>query len=199
MRSEELAELSPIYRPSIGEIPNCLRQGEIISKVVHWRVASDSIGGTPRFEPVVHPYAILMTQDCDLAQDFSARQKNEESDKTLPCLLFCEILTAEQLLSHVAKSRNDWKSLKIATNKNERFQFLQAISQELDLMREGIPELGIDFKRYFAIPTAEIYRRVELGEVERRCVLNSPYLEHLSSRFGYFMSRVALESDHLSD
>lgn len=196
-----MAELSPIYRPSIGDNLSCLRQGEIVSNVVHWRVVTESIGigSEPRFEPVLHPYAILMTQDCDLAQDFSTRLKLQESDKTLPCLLFCEVLPAEELLPRIATNKREWERLKVASNKNERFQFLQSIAKELDLRQEGIPELGIDFKRYFAVPTAEVYRRIEKGEVQRRCLLNSPYLEHLSSRFGYFMSRVALESDHESD
>ena len=42
-------------------------------------------------------------------------------------------------------------------------------------MNVGIPELGVDFKRYFTIPTDEIYKRIEKGEVRRRCVLMSPY------------------------
>jgi hypothetical protein len=59
--------------------------------------------------------------------------------------------------------------------------------------------MGIDFKRYFTIPADETYRRVELGEAQRRCVLQSPYLEHLSSRFAYYLSRVALPLDHVSE
>lgn len=63
----------------------------------------------------------------------------------------------------------------------------------------GLPELGIDFKKIFTIPTDEIYQRIALGQVKRRAVLVSPYLEHLSSRFAYFLSRIALPQEHLSE
>jgi hypothetical protein len=41
--------------------------------------------------------------------------------------------------------------------------------------------------------------RLKLGPTRRRSVLNTPYLEHLSSRFAYFLSRIALPRDHVSD
>jgi hypothetical protein len=68
-----------------------------------------------------------------------------------------------------------------------------------DRLQEGLPELAIDFKRYFTVPTDEVYRRIELGEARRRCLLISPYLEHLSSRYAYFLSRIALPVDHASE
>ena len=52
---------------------------------------------------------------------------------------------------------------------------------------EGMPELGIDFKRYFTIPTDEVYFRIR-AEAQRRSRLRSPYLEHLSNRFYSFQS-----------
>lgn len=64
---------------------------------------------------------------------------------------------------------------------------------------EGAPELVIDFKRYFTLPTGELYRWIALGETRRRCRLRSPYMEHLSSRFAYFLSRVALPEDYRSE
>ncbi len=191
--------LSPlIYRASMTSASYCLRQCEIISNVVRARLSFASVGDVPVVDFNIHPFAILMTQDCDLEQDFRARQKNEINDKVLPSLLFCEIVTAEDLFSLVAANRNEWKSLKISPNKNERFQFLQKVAPPCDAQQIGLDELAIDFKRYFTVPSDEMYRRIELGEAKRRCVLNSPYLEHLSSRFGYFMSRVALPEDHSS-
>ena len=48
-----------------------------------------------------------------------------------------------------------------------------------------------DFKRVFSIPTDELYLRLNQG-VRRRSLLGSPFLQHLSSRFGYYCLRVAL-------
>lgn len=87
---------------------------------------------------------------------------------------------------------------RIEQNKDERYQFLKRITPEQDTLGEGLPELGIDFKRYFTIPTDEVYVRLSAG-VQRRCRLVSPYLEHLSTRFWYFQARVALPAEHRSE
>jgi hypothetical protein len=86
---------------------------------------------------------------------------------------------------------------KVKTNKDERYQFLEKVPSESDALGKGLPELGIDFKRYFCLPTDEAYYRLETDAM-RRCRLRSPYLEHFSTRFSYFLSRVALPNDHRS-
>lgn len=190
-----------MYRASLTSAQYCLRQGELLSNLVHARLSLETVGGTElEIEEFTHPFAMLLTQDCDLEQDFTVRQKKETNDKLLPCLLFCEVATAEETLQRIAKSsKNEWKRMNISQNKNERFHFFQKVDPACDARQIGLEELVIDFKRYFAIPTAEVYQRIELGQAHRRCILNSPYLEHLSSRFAYFMSRVALPSDHVSE
>ncbi len=55
--------------------------------------------------------------------------------------------------------------------------------------------MGIDFKRYFTIAAAEVYAQLKI-KAQRRCRLRSPYLEHLSNRFGHYVSRVALPREH---
>jgi hypothetical protein len=142
-----------------------------------------------------HPLAIVMSQDCDLVQDHLARDGKAKEDKTIPNVLFCEVVTAVALKGNV--DDRQWKSIKI--NDNKRFQFLQRIEPINDALSTGLSEMGIDFKRYFTMPTDEVYLRIKLGEAKRRSVLVSPYLEHLSSRFAFFLSRVALEEDHVSE
>jgi hypothetical protein len=66
-------------------------------------------------------------------------------------------------------------------------------------LNEGLSELAIDFKKYFTLPIEELYRRIEIGEAQRRCVLVSPYMEHVCNRFSYFLSRIALPFDHASE
>jgi len=147
---------------------------------------------------VHHPLAVILTQDCDLEQDFKARQGHVAADKQIPSLLFCEVATAEDLYGFVKQTNKKlWDRIRI--NKDERYHFLQKVEPGDDALGQGLPEMGIDFKRYFTIPTDELYRRVELSEAQRRCILQSPYLEHLSSRFAYYLSRVALPLDHVSE
>jgi hypothetical protein len=190
-----------MYRASLSPAHYCLRQGEILSDLIHTRLAIESVGtGEPVVDDFKHPLAILVTQDCDLEQDFAVRQAGEVNYKLIPCLLFCEVVTAEEMIERVAdRSKKNWERMQIPLNKNERFHFFQRVEPSCDAQQIGLDELVIDFKRYFAVPTAEVYRRIELGEARRRFVLNSPYLEHLSSRFAYFISRVALPSVHISE
>jgi hypothetical protein len=93
-------------------------------------------------------------------------------------------------------SSNIWN--RISQNNDERYHFFQAVDQDQDTQGEGLPELGVDFKRLFAIPTDEVYWRISTGEVKRRCLLKSPYLEHFCRRFANFLSRVALPDPHMS-
>ena len=84
----------------------------------------------------------------------------------------------------------------ITQNKNERYQCIESVPSEQDSAGEGLAALGIDFKRYFTLPTDELYKRIALGLVRRRCRLKTPYAEQLASRFFYFQSRIALPQDH---
>jgi hypothetical protein len=187
-----------IYRPSSSGSVQALRQGELLTGLVQAILDVEFIGKEEdRIDRKIHPYAIILTQDCDLEQDFKARSERNKLDKLIPSVLFCEAVTAEALRGSAGITTDIWKRIRI--NKDERYQFLQRIGSVQDAAGQDLPELGIDFKRYFTIPADEVYRRIELGEARRRCVLSSPYLEHFCCRFAYYLSRVALPLDHLSE
>ncbi len=190
---------SRVYRISSIGPGFSLRQGEILSELPQFRFDAATLGSeAPLGEAMYHPYAVILSQDCDLEQDFNVRQKKIVSDKLLPSVLFCEVATAEELFSRVkALGSKLWDRIRI--NKDERYHFLQAVDGSCDAQQVGLPELGLDFKRYFTLPTDELYQRIENGEAKRRCILVSPYLEHLSSRFAHFLCRVALPEDHFSE
>ena len=185
-----------VTSPTQGE----LRQGEIISDLVQVRLAIETVDGSsiPRVNSVIHPYAIIVSQDCDLLQDYRARNSGDvKPDKLLPNILFCEVTTAEELcLGRAGMGSREQKLF--AKNKVERYHFLQKVPPEADALQQGLPELGIDFKRFFTVPTDEVYKRLTLN-AKRRCLMNSPYLEHLSDRFSYFQQRIALPEDHQSE
>lgn len=184
-----------VASPPTGE----LRQGEIISNLVQARLDITTVDATsePKVERITHPYAIIVSQDCDLFQDYRARNGGAaKPDKLLPSILFCEVDTADALIGTTIRSARERELF--GKNKVERFHFLQKVAPDADALREGLPELGIDFKRYFSIPTDEVYKRLEF-EARRRCFMNSPYFEHLSDRFSYFQQRVALPEDHQSE
>jgi hypothetical protein len=193
-----VADTPQMYQASPTTPGACLRQGEIISDLDQFRLDVATIGteGVISGRPHRHPLTVLMTQDCDLEQDSRARTESNSADKIVPGLLFCEVVTAAELRGSGINS-TVWSQVKV--NKHERYQFLQKVEASGDALGYGLPEMGIDFKRYFAIPTDEVYRRLELGEAKRRCILVSPYMEHLCCRFAHFLSRIALPIDHFSE
>jgi hypothetical protein len=169
---------------------------EILSKVVQRRQSLPSLReAEPELETIVHPFCIIVSQDCDLEQDFVLRQKDRLAVSALPNVLACEVSTSAELKGAVPAGKDIWK--RIVQNKDERYQFLRAVPVAYDAAGEGLPELGIDFRRYFTVPCDELYEQFNLG-AQRRCRLASPYKEHFMSRFGHFMARVGLPSEHFS-
>jgi hypothetical protein len=146
--------------------------------------------------PKIHPLAIIVSQGCDLEQDFYARQRPATSDKVIPAVLFCEMISAAELRSRLDNPGSGWK--RISQNDDQRYHFFQTVEPEFDAEEQGLGELGVDFKRFFTVPTDEVYHRIRVCEAKRRCFLGSPYLEHFCVRFANFMSRIALPQRHES-
>lgn len=191
-----MAKERAIYKRSVRLGP--LRQGEIVSNLIQAHLDPASIRSRSGLSVLakVHNVAIVISQDCDLDWDFKARSGQANPDKLLPNVLFCEAITAEELRGKPDINSQKWNNIKI--NKDERYQFLQAVLPVQDRLKQGLPELGIDFKRYFTIPAEEVYLRL-MFETQRRCHLISPYVEHLSARFYYFQSHIGLPADHFSE
>lgn len=174
---------------------NCaLCQGEILASLVQAKLLIDTVGTErPRVIYETHPFAIILSQGCDLSQDY-IKAESETVQRQLPSILFAQMVEAPALKGDIKKTEH-WQ--RVVKNKDERYHFLAAVPPEKDALAEGIPELGIDFKRYFTVPTDEVYKRLAQS-TRRRCRLRSPYLEHLNTRFYYYQFRVALPQDHLS-
>lgn len=179
-----------------------LRQGEILTGVIQYKpVVSELLQEEQElsFNAVLHPYAIVVTQDCDLDWDYRARQTaNSQPSKLLNSVILCEIATAREIRD-TADDMNSaaWKL--VVSHRHERFYFFEKILPECELEQEGLPELTADFKKVFGIDASTLYRQIELGTVKRRTVLGSPYLEHFSRRYHSFHGRVALPSQYESE
>ena len=184
-----------IYETSPDSGP--LRQGEVLSNVVELRLAPECL--TPHAEPlfvrIVHPYAIVLTQDCDLDWDHRARFPVDPNDQTrlankkIPNVLFCQADKAEAMKGTQGIKSDIWR--RIANNSDERYHVLPDVPAVVDKAAEGIPSLALDFKLLFTVASDELYYRLGF-EAKRRCFLLPPFLQSLSSRFSYFMGRVAL-------
>lgn len=180
-----------------------LRQGEILTGLIHSAMTPESLreylatGGSAnaQISLVSIGYALVLTQDCDLEQDFHTRQSPESPDKLLQHILLCEAGPAERFNEDPAlRSREIRKHF--ANNKLERYQYLGPVDAGIDSERTGLPALGLDFKRYLTIPTELVYLQLERGPARRRAKLAVPFAEHLSDRFFAYHARIALPVQH---
>ena len=193
-------ETKTIYHPSSSTGP--LRQGEILTEFEQPVVIS--LGEQPKIDIVSHPYVIVLTQDCDLAWDFKAREtsSSDDTERTIPAIAFCQVTTAQALRYRDAdKSTKEinkkvWELIR--TNRAERYHFLEKVESQSDSLGQGLPELGADFKKCFSVETDLVYSHLD-PKLQRRCYLLAPYLQHLSTRFHNYHSRVALPEPHSSE
>ncbi|MCH8852072.1 MAG: hypothetical protein IID41_05405 [Planctomycetes bacterium] len=176
-----------------------LRQGEILSDLIQVKLDVESLGKKePAFIEGSHPLAIVMTQDCDLESDYRARRSRDDPVTFLPNVLLCPLREADEIKRPGPQKLDRDIRKQAQNNKNERYHYLRAVEEHQDVERRGLPATILDFKRYFTIPTDELYRRLsdDADIVRRRCRLNTPFAEHLSCRFFYFQMRVALPEEH---
>jgi hypothetical protein len=162
-----------------------LRQSEIITDVLQFTYKPIENLAEER----LHRHTIILSQDCDLLWDYEARARGEPGD--LNGVLVYELEPASEMRAKVPQGRDIWKRL--IQNKDERYHYLVEIPKLYDTLKEGLPSLIIDFKRFFTLAPEEIYRQVALPNgAKRRCRLEVPFREHLQSRAAYYLQRVGL-------
>lgn len=77
----------------------------------------------------------------------------------------------------------------IRTNQNPRYHFLASWTPL------QVPELVVDFKHFFALPT-EVLRCLYTNEEHSIARLRCPYREDLSQRFAAYLARIGLPIPH---
>lgn len=148
---------------------------------------------------IVFPHVIVLTQACDLQQDYNARKKLEETkngthDKFLISVIVAPLYNFEDFRQGMhlnqlglimdAKGRRN-KSIcdNIIKNENKRYHYLN-FSADVDLV-----ESVIDFKHYFSVTVNylnDIYKDNYI------CSIDTLYREAISQRFSNFLSRIGL-------
>ena len=169
-----------------------LCQGDILRdfSIVEWATKKE---GAVEIHNRHLPYSVVITQDCDLEQDFYNRKDpSKNTDKYLQSILLCPAYPAATFRE--GKHLNDlgqkmqninsdmWRQLK--ENKLERYHYLTGWA---DLQA---PESVVDFKHYFTVPRDIVYTNG----------LNQCYLatiaelfrEHFSQRFAQYLSRIGM-------
>jgi hypothetical protein len=172
---------------------DALRQGEILHDLTYYGVGFDAENQqTPFLASGDISYAVIMTPDCDLWQDFRSTSNDKDSK------LFSILLFGAEESSQVKQRLNYNKAVwdRVENNQLEQFQFLDEIAPGDGIVPGGTPKLVIDFKRYFTLPTKEIYRQLrfpnDVRPCQRLCRLTDLWRENLQRRAMSYMQRVGL-------
>lgn len=134
---------------------------------------------------------IVISQDCDLIWDWNERQRvpfNEWAPHLMPHLLLCDLYEEGQLRGAQEIKSDIWR--RIRENQNERYHHLQAASVEGSAL--NLPDLYIDGKKVYGLPTANLYAGISSLQIARVAVVPPIHLHDFIHRFFAFQSRVAV-------
>ena len=167
-------------------------QGDVI-KNVEFIEYIDEEEGILEISKIKFPYVVVLSQDCDLAQDHTFRTDDKPSDKWLISVLVAPLYNAEHVYygSHLedlgiksaqiskGKSPGDF----LRNNQNPRYHFLE--------FPDSIPIVPsvIDFKHYFSVHRNNL---LNLRKNNHICSIGELYREDISQRFSAFLSRIGL-------
>ena len=104
-------------------------QTELLSNVVEWRVKIETIvasAATVQVEEFIHPLAIVMTQDCDVALDHKARYEAGAEHRQIDSILLCEV-DAAAVMRERGERLDSKRWRQVESNQNERYHVLQAV------------------------------------------------------------------------
>lgn len=170
-----------------------IRQGEIINNLSELKLqipegkSIDDVRRSAKLEPIIHPYVIVVSQDCDLEWDYKARQGEAPEGKLMTHVLFCDLFLEDELPARGKLTNELFR--RVERNQDERYHHLPAAP--VSGSDEDIPELFADFKTTFSLPVEFIYWLVSTGQTIRKGALLSPYLERFMQRAYSFLGRVA--------
>ena len=156
--------------------------------------------GIIEINKIIFPYVIILTQDCDLAQDFTFRSDDKKSDdKLILSVLVAPIYNSEHFflgehlseLSRNMQQINKYKKGKKLTtdaknlfqNNTPRYHYLE-FEKDLNM----VPSV-IDFKHYFSL---NLNYLCKIRQTNFSFKISELYREDISQRFASFLSRIGL-------
>jgi len=174
-----------------------LCQGDIISNVELIEYAEIDSEGIVNISKIVFPFVIVLTQDCDLEQDYNNRINEERSneDKHILSVIVAPLYNVEHIYNgeHLSElnlkmqiiNRKPTKTENkfLRQNKNPRYHYLE--------FEVNIPIVNsvIDFKHYFTVNSEGLKN---LKKTNFICKVEELYREQISLRFSNYLSRIGL-------
>jgi hypothetical protein len=175
--------------------PNRICQGDIFRDTEYIEYAIER-SGVIEVSKILFPLVIVLSQDCDLEQDYRfrwSRQNTENQDKWLLSVLVAPLYNAEHIyqgehlseldmrMQQINRKRSPGKNLR--NNQHPRFHYLE-FPDEVSI----VPSV-IDFKHYFSVNVKYLHRIKKSNFV---CSISSLYREDVSQRFSSFLARIGL-------
>ncbi|HMZ54437.1 MAG TPA: hypothetical protein PLT48_06285 [Nitrospira sp.] len=172
-----------------------LAQGDILRDVEHVEYVAIN-EGIVELSKIVFPLAIVLTQDCDLQQDYTFRSPQENKpnqDKYLMSVLLAPLYNVEHVFegSHLADlgltmtpiPKKNTLGKNLLRNETPRYHYLE--------FPESVPlaPSAIDFKHYFSCNVQYLKTHKNQHFV---CQLDDLYRESVSQRYSNFLSRIGL-------
>lgn len=156
-------------------------------------------GNAIEVSKIVFPLVMVLSQACDLQQDYNARKKAVEGsesnqDKFLISVIVAPLYNFEEfrqgthldqlgLKMNAKGSRSKSTCTSIIKNENKRYHYLQ-FPEDCELV-----ECVMDFKHYF---TVTINYLIRISDDSYVCSIDSLYRELILQRFSNFLSRIGL-------
>jgi len=171
-------------------------QGDIIANVEFVEYAIEK-SGQIEISKIIFPYAYVLTQDCDLEQEYTSRtnENAQNQDKHLISVIVAPLYNLEQVYDGVhlediglkmqtitrKVDKSDNKVLR--QNNNPRYHYLEFPNDVT------IPNSVIDFKHYFTVNNNLL---LDMKKDYFVCKVSELYRENISHRFSFFLSRIGL-------
>jgi hypothetical protein len=172
-----------------------ISQGDIYQNVEFIEYAIEQ-EGIIEISKIVFPYVIVLTQDCDLNQDYTVRWgRNETSnhDKKIISVIVAPLYNSEHLyagehlselkmkMAKINKEKTPGKTLR--QNQTPRYHYLE--------FPFNVPIVAsvIDFKHYFTVNVEYLKKHKKENFI---CQIGPIYREDVSQRFSSYLSRIGL-------
>ncbi len=175
-------------------------QGDIIREVECIEGVSEK-DGIIELSKVVFPLVIVLTQDCDLEQDYKLQRDHEKKvkDKLLLSVLVAPLYNATHVVlgEHLSQLKIGMEPINwnktpgkfLKNNDRPRYHYLE-FPDDINV----VPSI-IDFKHYFSVNASYLSQHKKSNYV---CTLSSLYREDVLQRFAAFLSRIGLPDIHTS-
>lgn len=183
-----------MVRVKTGNTPR-LRQGDVIREVEYIESVSE-MSGIIEVAKIVFPLAIVLTQDCDLAQDYKFRwskQQVKNEDKWLLSVIMAPLYNLEHVYTgeHLQDlgmrmtpiGRKGTPASRLLQNETPRYHYLEFPAST------PIAPSVVDFKHYFTANVASLKKHKPKNFV---CQVSELYREDISQRFASYLSRIGL-------